>query len=188
MILATTKVEDFDRFLNFFSTKGAEKRKQHGSKGATVFRDPNEDDRVWVLFDWDGEGWQNFVSDPRFRRSFKNPGTKVGPRRPSSAASTTPRTARPGASSATNQTGPLCGSTLPRPRREPARNVPGARCARSYRGGRERTGGRGVPGVWPRRDATGRRISGDDGQGRPGVRCDSAGQAHAKRRGWEPAQ
>jgi len=64
MILATTKVEDFDRFLEIFSTKGAEKRKQHGSKGSTVFRDPNEDDRVWALFDWDAEGWQNFISDP----------------------------------------------------------------------------------------------------------------------------
>jgi hypothetical protein len=51
MILATKQVEDFDRFLSIFSTKGAEKRKQHGSKGATVFRDPNETDRVWVLFD-----------------------------------------------------------------------------------------------------------------------------------------
>ena len=64
MILATTTVEDFDRFVKIFSTKGAEKRRQHGSKGATVFRDPNEDDRVWVLFDWDAEGWQSFVSDP----------------------------------------------------------------------------------------------------------------------------
>ena len=90
MILATTKVEDFDRFLKIFSTKGAEKRKQHGSKGATVFRDPNEDDRVWVVFDWDEEGWQNFVSDPEVPAIFKKPGTKVGPRRRSSAASTTP--------------------------------------------------------------------------------------------------
>ncbi len=64
MILATTKIEDFDRFVEVFSTTGAEKRKQHGSKGATVFRDPSEDDRVWVLFDWDAEGWQQFVSDP----------------------------------------------------------------------------------------------------------------------------
>ena len=64
MILATTQVEDFDRFVNIFSTKGAEKRRQHGSKGSTIFRDPNEDDRVWVLFDWDAEGWQSFVSDP----------------------------------------------------------------------------------------------------------------------------
>ena len=57
MILATTKVEDFDRFVEIFSTKGAEKRKQHGSKGSSVFRDPNEDDRVWVLFDWDESAW-----------------------------------------------------------------------------------------------------------------------------------
>jgi quinol monooxygenase YgiN len=64
MILATTKVEDVDRFLEVFSTKGAEKRQQHGSKGSTVYRDPNEENRVWVLFDWDGEGWQSFVSDP----------------------------------------------------------------------------------------------------------------------------
>jgi hypothetical protein len=64
MILATTKVEDYERFLAIFSTKGAEKRRQHGSKGVTVFRDPSEDDRVWALFNWDLEGWQSFVSDP----------------------------------------------------------------------------------------------------------------------------
>jgi hypothetical protein len=64
MILATTQVEDFDRFEKIFSTTGADKRRQHGSKGAHVFRDPDEDDRVWVLFDWDAEGWQSFVSDP----------------------------------------------------------------------------------------------------------------------------
>ena len=50
MMLATTKVDDVDRFLKVFSTKGAEKRKQHGSKGCTVFRDPAEADRVWVIF------------------------------------------------------------------------------------------------------------------------------------------
>ena len=64
MLLATTTVEDFDRFTSIFSTKGAEKRKQHGSKGSLVFRDPNEQDRVWVIFDWDLEGWQSFASDP----------------------------------------------------------------------------------------------------------------------------
>ena len=64
MFLATTTVEDFDQFLKVFSTSGAEKRKEHGSKGSTVFRDPNQDDRVWVLFDWDEEGFQSFLSDP----------------------------------------------------------------------------------------------------------------------------
>src|SRR2546430_17307773 len=64
MILATTQVEDFDRFEKIFSTKGAEKRKQHGSKGATVFRDPTAEDRVWVPFDWDAAGWPRFVCAP----------------------------------------------------------------------------------------------------------------------------
>ena len=37
MLLATTMVEDFDRFKEVFSTTGAEKRKQHGSNGAVVY-------------------------------------------------------------------------------------------------------------------------------------------------------
>ena len=64
MILATTTVKDVDHFLDVFGTKGAEKRALHGSKGATVFRDPTEENRVWALFDWDEQGWAEFVSDP----------------------------------------------------------------------------------------------------------------------------
>jgi heme-degrading monooxygenase HmoA len=79
MILATTTVEDFDRFEKVFSTKGAEKRSLHGSKGARVFRDPNEDDRVWVLFDWDAEGWQGFVSDPEVPSILQEAGHKGRP-------------------------------------------------------------------------------------------------------------
>ncbi|MDQ6817019.1 MAG: hypothetical protein M3018_06370 [Actinomycetota bacterium] len=79
MLLATTQVEDFDRFLEIFSTKGAEKRKQHGSKGAVVFRDPSEDDRVWVVFDWDEQGWQSFVSDPEVPPILKEAGHKGRP-------------------------------------------------------------------------------------------------------------
>ena len=57
-----------------YSTKGAEKRKQHGSKGAHVFRDPNESDRVWVIFDWDEAGWQSFTSDPEVPAIFQEAG------------------------------------------------------------------------------------------------------------------
>jgi len=64
MILATTTVEDVDRFLEVFGTKGAEKRALHGSKGSAVFRDPTEENRVWALFEWDEQGWAAFVSDP----------------------------------------------------------------------------------------------------------------------------
>jgi hypothetical protein len=79
VILATTTVEDYDRFVSIFSTKGAEKRRQHGSKGAHVFRDPNENDRVWVLFDWDADGWTSFVSDPEVPPILQEAGHKGRP-------------------------------------------------------------------------------------------------------------
>ena len=79
MLLATTTVEDFDRFMTVFSAAGAAKRKQHGSKGALVFRDPNEQDRVWVVFDWDQQGWQSFVSDPEVPPVMKEAGHKTRP-------------------------------------------------------------------------------------------------------------
>jgi len=79
LILLTTQVEDFDRFLEIYSTKGAEKRKQHGSKGSTVFRDPNEDNRVWAVFDWDQEGFQSFVSDPEVPPILQEAGHKGTP-------------------------------------------------------------------------------------------------------------
>ncbi len=78
-MLATTQVEDYDRFIDVFSTKGAAKRRQHGSKGATVFRDPNETDRVWVMFDWDAEGWKSFVADPEVPSIMQEAGHKGRP-------------------------------------------------------------------------------------------------------------
>jgi len=78
-MLATTKVDDLDQFLKIFSTKGAAKRKQHGSKGCTVFRDPAEADRVWVIFDWDDKGWQSFVADPEVPAIMKEAGHKGKP-------------------------------------------------------------------------------------------------------------
>jgi hypothetical protein len=79
MILSTVRVEDFERFWNTFSTKGAEKRKQHGSKGSQVFRDPNDDNRVWVLFDWDEEGYKNLLSDPEMPGIFQEAGLEGRP-------------------------------------------------------------------------------------------------------------
>ncbi len=79
MMLATTRVEDFDRWMQIFSTTSAEKRKQYGSKGSIVFRDPVEADRVWVLFDWDEKGFQDFVSDPAVPPMLKEAGHKERP-------------------------------------------------------------------------------------------------------------
>jgi hypothetical protein len=79
MILATTTVEDFDRWIEVFTTTSAVKREEHGSKGSTVFRDPNEEDRVWVLFDWDLEGFKNFASDPAVPAILQAAGHKGRP-------------------------------------------------------------------------------------------------------------
>jgi heme-degrading monooxygenase HmoA len=79
VVLATVKIEDFDRFWGTFSTKGAEKRKQHGSKGSHVFRDPNDDDRLWVVSEWDNEGFQNFLSDPDMPAIFQEAGVQGRP-------------------------------------------------------------------------------------------------------------
>ena len=79
MILSTVKVEDFDRFWKTFSTKGAEKRMQHGSKGSHVFRDPNDGDRVWVVFDWDEDGYKKLLSDPEMPAIFEEAGLKGRP-------------------------------------------------------------------------------------------------------------
>jgi hypothetical protein len=74
VILATANFEDFDRFWSTFSTKGAEKRKQYGCKGSHVFLDPTDDHRGWVVFDWDQEGFQRFVSDPDVPAIFQEAG------------------------------------------------------------------------------------------------------------------
>ena len=57
-----------------FGTKGADKRALHGSKGSIVFRDPTEENRMWVLFEWDEEGWANFMSDPEVPPILKEAG------------------------------------------------------------------------------------------------------------------
>jgi quinol monooxygenase YgiN len=74
MMLATTTVENVDRFLEVFAGKGADKRAHHGCKGSTVFRDPTQQNQVWVLFDWDEQGWGNFVADPEVPPILKEAG------------------------------------------------------------------------------------------------------------------
>ena len=79
MILATTKVADFDQFLQTFLTKGAEKRKEHGSKGSQVFRDPDDASRVWVVFDWEMEDYGRFMADPEVPAIFQEAGLQGPP-------------------------------------------------------------------------------------------------------------
>lgn len=74
MLLATTTIEDYDRWIKAFGTTSLVKRKKHGSTGATVFRDPSDEKRVWVMFEWDDKGWKSFVSDPEVPAIMKEAG------------------------------------------------------------------------------------------------------------------
>lgn len=66
------KVEDVDTFLEVFSTAGVKKRREHGSNGATVFRDPAEEGRLWVLLDLDAAGFERFRADPEVPAIMEN--------------------------------------------------------------------------------------------------------------------
>lgn len=64
MIVTVARVSDLEQFLQTFSTVGAEKRREHGCRGAYVVRDPEDPDRVWSIFDWDEEDYAGFLADP----------------------------------------------------------------------------------------------------------------------------
>jgi hypothetical protein len=85
MILSAVKVADFDQFLKVFSTKGLEKRKQHGSKGSRVFRDPDDPNRALLLVDWDEENYQQLLSDPEMPEIFKEGGLEGRPEKAEAA-------------------------------------------------------------------------------------------------------
>ena len=95
MILATTTIDDLDTFVKIYGTTGADKRKLHGSKGSTVFRDPNDAERVWAIFDWDLEGWGNFASDPEVPAIMQEAGTRAGRRSANSSGGSRRRAHRP---------------------------------------------------------------------------------------------
>ena len=81
MILSKVKVDDFDQFWSVFSTKGAAKRKEHGSKGSRTFRSVEDPNTVYVAVDWDEESFKGFVSDPEMREVFKEGGLQGQPER-----------------------------------------------------------------------------------------------------------
>jgi hypothetical protein len=79
MFLATVKVTDLQHFLNTFATKGAQKRKEYGSRGSQVFRDPGDSSRVWVVFDWEPDAFKRFIADPEAASIFQEAGLQGPP-------------------------------------------------------------------------------------------------------------
>lgn len=78
-VLAEVRVEDFDRFLEGFNSRGLRLRRKHGSHGALVFRHRDDASRVSLLLEWEGEAaLEAFLADPDVRESMRLGGV-VGP-------------------------------------------------------------------------------------------------------------
>lgn len=84
MFVTIANVADFEQFLRTFSHEGARKRKEHGCHGAYVLRDPDDDHRLWVFFDWAQEDYEQFLADPEIpeiarKLALRDPPVKVDP-------------------------------------------------------------------------------------------------------------
>jgi hypothetical protein len=80
MILATVKVDEFDRFWSVFTSDGAKQRRKHGSRGAQVLRSANDDHEVWIVFDWSEDDYEGFLGDPATRDVMAAAGLQGPPR------------------------------------------------------------------------------------------------------------
>ena len=75
-ILAKVSVEEVSKFIGIFSTRGAQTRRQHGSRKSEIFTVPGESDQVVVLFEWESrEAFEGFLRDPVTKETMLSSGT-----------------------------------------------------------------------------------------------------------------
>jgi hypothetical protein len=79
MIVSRVRIEDFERFWATFSTRGLAKRREHGSRGARLFRSADDPQVMVTLFDWDREGWEAFMRDPEVVEIMRSAGLRHPP-------------------------------------------------------------------------------------------------------------
>lgn len=79
-ILARFSIEEYERFIGVFSTKGLEKRTEHGCVRSQVFKVPEDSHQVMILLDWESrEAFDAFRSDPAARETMKSGGMTSPP-------------------------------------------------------------------------------------------------------------
>ncbi len=79
MIVTIARVTDLDRFLKIFETVGADKRREHGCRGARVYVDPDDAHRIWSVFDWDAKDYDGFLADPDIAAIARRLGMQAPP-------------------------------------------------------------------------------------------------------------
>lgn len=79
--LAEVSIEDLQKFISVFATRGAEMRSKHGSRKAEVLHCVEDASRVYVLIDWGSkEDFDRFRSDPDVPATMKSGGMTAPPR------------------------------------------------------------------------------------------------------------
>ncbi len=78
-VVARVTVNDFDRFIEVFSTRGKAKRAEHGSRGVRLYRSVEDPTQLINVFDWDREGVEAFLADPETPEIMKAGGLEAPP-------------------------------------------------------------------------------------------------------------
>jgi hypothetical protein len=79
VVLGRVTIGEFEQFWSVFTTAGAEKRREHGSRGARVFRSADDPNEVWLLFDWDRAEFEGFLADPEVLPTMRSGGAQGPP-------------------------------------------------------------------------------------------------------------
>lgn len=70
-ILGRVSIEDLEKFVGVFSTRGAEMRGKHGNHRTQFFKVAEEDGKMVVLFEWESrEAFEGFSNDPRVKETM----------------------------------------------------------------------------------------------------------------------
>ena len=79
-ILGKVKIEDLQKFVGVFSTRGAEMRRKHGGISSQIFKISEEENRVYVLLEWSNkEAFEEFVNSSIVKETMKSSGTLEPP-------------------------------------------------------------------------------------------------------------
>lgn len=81
MVLVRATIGEWEQFWRQFTSAGADRRREHGSRGVTVFRDADDPHAVLLLFDWEREAFEAFLADPEVQATMRAGGT-TGPPEP----------------------------------------------------------------------------------------------------------
>jgi hypothetical protein len=79
MILVSVDIAEWERFWSVFTSAGQEKRTEHGSNGVQVFRETDDPTKVWFLFDWDRDRFEQFLADPEVPPTMRSGGAQGPP-------------------------------------------------------------------------------------------------------------